>query len=104
MTTAAPVKSGPLSATQRRHFEDQGYLILRRLFSTAEMTAVAAEAERLPVERKDLLSTNNLRCRWQNHVDTGECLFETFDPIIDLGPECASLARNSRLLGVLAAI
>ena len=35
----------------------------------------------------------NLRCRWQNNVFTGECTFETFDPVIDLSPACERLAR-----------
>jgi ectoine hydroxylase-related dioxygenase (phytanoyl-CoA dioxygenase family) len=85
---------------QRRHFEEQGYLVVRGLFSAAEIAAVATEAERL-LKRADLMATENLRCRWQNHVDTGACLFETFDPVIDLAPVCAILARDRQLLQIL---
>ena len=53
-------------------------------------------------EHERLKSTKNLRCRWQNNVFTGECTFETFDPVIDLGPVCDRLAHHPRLLGLLA--
>jgi 2-aminoethylphosphonate dioxygenase len=58
------------------------------------------EAERL-LQQKELIDTRNLRCRWQQGCDSGECLFETFDPVIDLSPLLASLARDPRLLGAL---
>jgi ectoine hydroxylase-related dioxygenase (phytanoyl-CoA dioxygenase family) len=90
-----------LTSAQRGAYQEQGFLVVRGLFSLAEMALVAIEAERL-LERTDLKDTNNLRCRWQNHVDTGECLFETFDPVIDLSPLCGQLARDPRLLGLVA--
>src|SRR5262249_48418541 len=63
----------------------------------------AAEADRLLDERRDLISTQNIRCRWQPNLLTGEsCQFETFDPIVDIGPTCRDLALNPRLLAVLA--
>jgi hypothetical protein len=104
MKSAAPIKPGTLSTVQCRHYEDQGYLILRRLFSAAEMAAVAAEADRLLLDHRDLMASDNIRCRWQNHVETGACLFETFDPVIDLSPVCERVARDPRLLGALAAL
>jgi hypothetical protein len=63
----------------------------------------AAEAEAL-LNRNDLISTRNLRCRWQPDLRTGECRFETFDPIVDIAPACGRLARNDRLFGVLGAL
>ena len=36
--------------------------------------------------RADLIATENIRCRWQPHVQTQECLFECFDPVIDISP------------------
>jgi len=44
--------------------------------------------------RTDLIDVRNLRCRWQPRCSDGECLFETFDPVIDLAPVCARLARH----------
>lgn len=52
--------------------------------------------------RHDLISTRNLRCRWQTNTRSGECEFETFDPIIDLSPACDALAHDGKLLDLLA--
>jgi hypothetical protein len=84
-----------------RYLRD-GYLLLPGLFAADEAAAAADEADRLLRECHDLIHTDNLRCRWQNHVETGECLFETFDPVIDLSPACAAVARAPRILGALA--
>ena len=67
------------------------------------MEEADAEAQFL-LSRHDLISTRNLRCRWQPIVETGECRFETFDPVIDLGPVCRRLAFDSHLLAALAAL
>jgi hypothetical protein len=92
-----------LTPAQLRQYQGDGYLILRGLFSAAEMAAAAAEAEGL-LGRTDLIDSDNLRCRWQPHVETQECLFETFDPVIDIGPVCARLAHDRRILDVLAGV
>jgi hypothetical protein len=99
MNTAAA--SRILSERQLRSYRDDGYLIVRGLFSPPEMAMVSVEAERL-LGHDDLKDPNNLRCRWQNHVDTGECLFETFDPVADLSPICERLARDPRLIGLVS--
>ena len=97
MTSAAPARS-----TRRSAYERDGYIVVRSLFSPEQMRRAAAEAERLPVEFKHLISVRNIRCRWQDNVFTGECTFETFDPVIDLGPVCRELALAPRLLDVLS--
>jgi 2-aminoethylphosphonate dioxygenase len=97
------VAAPPLTAEQCRQYHVQGYLILRGLFHPAEMALVSMEAERL-LGRKDLMHTDNLRCRWQPHCESGNCLFETFDPVIDLSPILASLARDPRLLDALGCL
>jgi hypothetical protein len=99
-TTTAPQA---LSEVQLRHFEEQGYLVLRRVF-TAEDIALLSEEAVVLARRTELIDTNNIRCRWQNHVDTGVCLFECLDPVIDIGPVCDRVAHDDRLLSVLAAI
>jgi hypothetical protein len=88
------------TAPPRRSFADDGFLVARSVFTPAEIAEAAAEAESLR-GRTDLIDVRNLRCRWQPHCDDGECLFETFDPVIDLGPVCARLARHPRLLALL---
>ena len=52
----------------------------------------------------DLIDTNNIRCRWQNHVETGECRFDCFDPVIDLSEACERTARDPRLLEIVGAL
>src|SRR5262245_54128772 len=103
MARAAGAPVTELTPAELRHYDERGYLVVRGLFSPLEIGLVAMEADRL-LERKDLIATNNLRCRWQDHCDTGECLFETFDPVIDLGSFCAALARDARLVGLLRSI
>jgi hypothetical protein len=88
------------SATQ---YASEGYGIVRGLFSPAEMAALDEEAHRL-LERGDLIDTNNLRCRWQQDVETDACVFDAFDPVIDLGPACAKLANDRRIHELLLAI
>jgi hypothetical protein len=89
-----------LSPAELSAYHEQGHLLLRGVFAPDEIAQVAAEAEAL-FARRDLIDTDNLRCRWQNHVTSGECLFECFDPVIDLSPACARLARDERILAVL---
>jgi ectoine hydroxylase-related dioxygenase (phytanoyl-CoA dioxygenase family) len=97
MTTATLAEPSGLTDSQRRQYEEQGVLIVRCVFSAADIAQARAEAEQL-LRRQDLMDTRNLRCRWQPHATSGECLFETFDPVIDLAPVCGRLARAPRLL------
>jgi 2-aminoethylphosphonate dioxygenase len=92
--------SAAVSADPRAAYERDGYVIARGLFAAAEIAGAAAEAERLRA-RSDLISTRNLRCRWQPDAETGECRFETFDPVIDISPVCRRLALDPRLMGLL---
>jgi hypothetical protein len=102
MATVAPPSSA-LSLQQLRDYERDGFLVVRGVFSPSEIAAVAAEADEL-LKRTDLIHTDNIRCRWQPHVETDACLFETFDPFIDLAPVCAALARDERLLGLVGSL
>src|SRR5215510_11226791 len=52
----------------------------------------------LPICRAELIDKQNIRCRWQNHCDTGECRFDCFDPVIDLSPAYERVARSRALL------
>jgi ectoine hydroxylase-related dioxygenase (phytanoyl-CoA dioxygenase family) len=91
-------------SARREVFERDGYVVVRSLFPAELMHRAVVEAERLPVERGHLVSTRNLRCRWQDHVETKVCTFETFDPVIDISPVCRELALDPRLMDVLAEI
>ena len=87
------------SALVDRYLAD-GFLVVRDVFAADEMAEVAAEAERL-FTRCDLIDQNNLRCRWQNHYQTGECRFDAFDPVIDLSPMMDRIAHDRRILDLL---
>lgn len=100
MTATEPGTAEALRAGYRR----DGFAVVRGLFSAAEMRDASAEADRLLAEHAALKDAKNIRCRWQDNVFTGECTFETFDPVIDLGPVCDRLAHHPNLLGVLAAV
>lgn len=83
-------------------YDRDGYVVVRDLFPAALMAEAATEAEALPDRFRHLVDTKNIRCRWQDNVFTGECTFETFDPVIDLSPACRQLALHPLLMDVLA--
>ena len=93
--------SSTINSKQLKQYQDDGFLVVRGLFEPAEMAMASMEADRL-LDQVNLQDTKNIRCRWQNHVETGECLFETFDPVSDLSPLCNQLARDGHLLALMA--
>jgi ectoine hydroxylase-related dioxygenase (phytanoyl-CoA dioxygenase family) len=93
-----------LPATLREQYERDGYVIVRQVFPPEVLEEVARDADRAFEEYQHLIDTRNLRCRWQDNVFTGECQFDAFDPMIDLAPICGELARDRRLLDVLASL
>jgi ectoine hydroxylase-related dioxygenase (phytanoyl-CoA dioxygenase family) len=96
-----------LASTERSEataqYHRDGFTIVRSMFSRAEIAEMALEAERL-FQRNDLIDSDNIRCRWQNHVETGECRFDCFDPVIDLSPVFEKVARDPRLLEAVSEI
>jgi ectoine hydroxylase-related dioxygenase (phytanoyl-CoA dioxygenase family) len=92
----------PEHLTPRARYERDGYVVARGLLPAEMVDRAAAEARDLPERHSDLVSVRNLRCRWQDNVFTGECTFETFDPVIDLSPACAEVAAAPALLALLA--
>ncbi|WP_254507247.1 phytanoyl-CoA dioxygenase family protein [Anatilimnocola floriformis] len=92
-----------LSAEQLQSYHENGFLIVRGLFDADEVASLGSEATTL-FGRSELIDTQNIRCRWQNHADTDECRFDCFDPVIDIGPVCRYFAYDRRLLDVLRAI
>ncbi len=98
MTTAT---AAPPAADYRTAYDRDGFVVVRSLFEPELMREASAEADRLLADYEHLKSVKNLRCRWQNNVFTGGCTFETFDPVVDIGPVCRRLALDPRLLAVL---
>src|SRR5579862_951218 len=82
-------------------YHEDGFVIFRAVFSPQEVANLRSESERI-FERADLIDNANIRCRWQNHVETGECRFDCFDPVIDLSPPFERLAREERILGAVS--
>ncbi|HVJ80188.1 MAG TPA: phytanoyl-CoA dioxygenase family protein [Planctomycetia bacterium] len=97
----AAVAPKVLSPDEVAAYERDGFLICRDVFELREIEELASESEALG-KRKDLMDSNNLRCRWKNHHRTGECTFECFDPVIDIGAACERTARDSRITGRVA--
>jgi 2-aminoethylphosphonate dioxygenase len=93
----------PITEVQRRRYIDDGYLILQDFFPRELLADATMDADRL-LGRSELIHTDNLRCRWQDHVRSKECLFESFDPVNDLSPACARLSTDSRLLAALGVL
>lgn len=85
----------------RADYERDGCIVIRGLLSPVEIANAVAEADRLLEEYAHLKNVMNLRCRWRTDVFTGECTFETFDPICDIGPMCRRLAFAPPLLEAL---
>jgi len=84
-------------------YRADGFAMARGVFSPAEVAEMAREADRLLL-RTELIDTDNIRCRWQNHETTGECRFDCFDPVIDLSPLMARVARDPRLLELAGSV
>lgn len=97
------VASRELTEEQLAAYARDGFLVLRGVFAADEIALLAAEADRL-LEQKTLIQTSNLRCRWQDHIETGECLFECFDPVVDISRPCAAIAQDERILEPLSLI
>jgi 2-aminoethylphosphonate dioxygenase len=92
-----------LGPSDVERYRDDGYLIVRGVFHRDEIAALAAECETL-LARSELIDTQNIRCRWQDHAHTGECPFDCFDPVIDIGPVSRYFASGNRLLDILRAL
>jgi len=92
-----------IALEKRNDYHRDGFVKLAGLFSSTEVHEFQKEADRL-LQRTDLIDNANIRCRWQNHVETGECRFDCFDPMIDLSPTFENLARDARILNAVSAL
>jgi 2-aminoethylphosphonate dioxygenase len=93
-----------LSDDHVRKWRTDGFLILRNVFHPEEMQTLLAETERLLSERHDLIDECNLRCRFMAHVETGEKVFEVFDPVNDISSVCEQFTGDPRLLAIVESI
>lgn len=93
-------RCGVLTPGQVHDYALHGFLILRNVFSEAEMRDLQTESDRLLTDRVDLIHPHNLRCRYMPHYQTGEPLFEVFDPVNDIAPVCERFCLDPRILSV----
>lgn len=96
----AAIELPALGPDALRQFRADGHAVVRGLLDAASIEALRTECERL-LGLGDLIHGDNLRCRWADHVQTGECRFDCFDPVIDLSPVIAGVARAPQLLVLL---
>lgn len=89
-----------LSTPQITDYHRYGFLTVRGVFAN-EAHLLQAEAERL-MGLSALIDSNNIRCRWQDHAETGECRFDCFDPVIDISSVCEQIARSAVLADMAA--
>jgi hypothetical protein len=97
------IATAPIDAGQVARYHADGFLVVRQVFSAERVAELDVEAQRLQAPN-DLIDTNNVRCRWQNHVETGECRFDCFDPVIDLSDACERAARDPKLPDIVSAL
>ncbi len=90
----------PLTPDQIASYHRDGFVTARGVFA-ADAETLQNEAARL-MEQKQLIDSNNIRCRWQDHAETGECRFDCFDPVIDISPVCERIARSPLLIEMAA--
>ncbi|HVC92121.1 MAG TPA: phytanoyl-CoA dioxygenase family protein [Pirellulales bacterium] len=104
MIASAALNSPPLSASELDDFRRLGFVVRRRVFAPDEMAELAAEAERLLSERSDLIDPKNLRCRYMARENSGEPLFDVFDPVNDISPVCERFTSDARIVGLVDSI
>jgi len=92
-----------LSTRKLAEYHERGFVVLHKVFCAEEIAELETEAERLLCCSK-LISEKNLRCRFQPNVETGEQLFEVFDPVNDISEICAAVSANLWILDVLRSI
>ena len=100
--TAAQSESSTIDEAVHE-YTASGYGIVRGLLSPTEIATLQRAADE-PLNRTDLIHTDNLRCRWQQDCETDTCLFDAFDPVIDLSPTIAEIANDARIHELVAAI
>jgi 2-aminoethylphosphonate dioxygenase len=93
-----------LDHDQVEFYRQEGYLVLKSVFSAAEVEALGDDVLRVTRDHKDLIHSNNLRVRFKNHVSSKHDLFEVLDPISDLSPVADEFAHSPRILDRLECI
>ena len=106
LTTNSTVESSNrplkvLANEQVQAYHDEGYLILRNVFSKDKVALLGDEGDRIARQHADLIDQKNMRVRFKPHIVTGDPVFEVFDPIADLSSIADEVAHDPQLLKIL---
>lgn len=104
VSDAGAADAAPLDDAELNRFHELGFIVRRQVFSPSEIAALADEASRLLTDCEDLIDQKNLRCRFMAHVETGERIFEVFDPVNDISPLCARFTEDRRVRAMVESI
>lgn len=88
-----------LSNEQLQTYKEQGYLVLRGVFSEAEAKVMQQECDNL-LTLSDYTNPKNIRAGYK-HYANGEQKIERFDPVHDISPVYAALVKDERILAPL---
>jgi 2-aminoethylphosphonate dioxygenase len=87
-----------LSREQVEHYEREGYLIVRSVFSEQEVSRLGEDVSRVCEERCETIHPDNLRVRFKNCVDSQAPVFEVLDPISDLSVVASEMTLDPRIM------
>ncbi len=93
-----------LTEEQVAFYRNEGFLVVRSVFSAAEVTLLGDDATRVSKSRREIIHADNLRVRFKNHIETNEPVFEVFDPISDLSSVAKAMTVDPRILDRLDSI
>src|SRR5687767_179243 len=85
-----------LTSEQKEHYLRKGYLALHGVFSAAETNAWKTECDRLLT--LELVDPMNIRTPFRK--ESGHAP-ERIDPVVDISPLFAQLARDERIVGAV---
>jgi 2-aminoethylphosphonate dioxygenase len=93
-----------LTAAERDDWQERGWVILRGRFSADEVARWREDCEAVQQGQRLPLDPDNLRfAQWQRLADGREVPWK-IDPVLDLAPALAGLARDRRITDALASI
>jgi len=93
-----------LSDDELTFYHREGYVILRDLFSKAEVDVLASDVARLIAERSDTFHSKNMRVRFKPNVNASQPVVEVIDPISDLSNIAKAICLDKRLTDKVASI
>lgn len=89
------MSSNLLSDYEIDQYQENGYLVVRHVFTRSEVELLADEVERIIKERSSTFVPTNMRVRFKS--SGAENVLEVIDPISDLSPIARSFCVDSRI-------